>query len=107
MAWSWSHTAEAYGNAEANCAELPAETLREIEAEWRAYRPEASELENFHLGTFQDAMADLANVPADALAQSVWERASDERTCDNGGWNAWLCPFGCDPHKVSFDREER
>jgi len=41
----------------------------------------------------------------DAMESDIWDRASGEpygRTCDNGGYNAWLCPSGC--HKVPFSR---
>lgn len=36
MAWSWSHTDEAYAAAESNLRAMPVETLREIWAEWLA-----------------------------------------------------------------------
>lgn len=38
----------------------------------------------------------------DAIVDDIWERASNLATCDNGGFNAWMCPFGCDCHTVSF-----
>ncbi len=35
-------------------------------------------------------------------ADAIWQYASEDlRTCDNGGYNAWMCPWGC--HTVSFD----
>src|SRR4051812_37268930 len=37
MAWSWSHTADAYADAQANCEALPRDTLLEIAAEWEAH----------------------------------------------------------------------
>ena len=36
MAWSWSHSQEAYENARENLSELDKETLEIIFAEWRA-----------------------------------------------------------------------
>ena len=36
MAWSWSHTQQAYADAEENLRNLPKETLEIIFAEWRA-----------------------------------------------------------------------
>ena len=29
-----------------------------------------------------------------------------QKTCDNGGWNAWMCPYGCHPHCVDFGPED-
>jgi len=36
------------------------------------------------------------------LADFIWEQASEYATCDNGGFNAWMCPSGCGCHCVSF-----
>jgi len=36
MAWSWSHSQQAYADAEENLRNLPKETLEIIFAEWRA-----------------------------------------------------------------------
>lgn len=105
MAWSWSHTAEAYQDAYLNVRDLPRETLVEILAEWHA-RDEGSP-DGFNAEAFEDERARLAgDLPTtDVLADYVWELASDQQTCDNGGFSAWLCPYGCGPHTVAFDRE--
>ncbi len=107
MAWSWSHTAEAYEDVRQNCSELPRETLLEIAAEWLAYRPEASELENFSLADYSAALLVVAELDTEALASQIWHKAAEQQTCTNGGWLAWLCPFGCEPHSVPFHREEQ
>lgn len=105
MAWSWSHTNEAYANAQANLEELPLETLRVIEAEWRSLRIHDTGGDRFSLAKYQKAVKviERENEYAEYLAVEIWEKASEQATCDNGGFNAWMCPFGC--HTVPFDRE--
>jgi hypothetical protein len=34
------------------------------------------------------------------LVDMIWAFAEQQRTCDNGGFNAWMCPYGC--HTVPF-----
>lgn len=41
-------------------------------------------------------------IAKDTLVDSIWEKAGKLATCTNGGWGAWMCPFGCDCHMVSF-----
>ena len=43
MAWSWSHTQEAYENAQANTHGLSLKKLREIWAEWQSAATEEIE----------------------------------------------------------------
>ena len=107
MAWSWSHTAEAYADAEANLRALPLETLREIRAEWDASDFTADAVsydDRFRPDRYPAALKATAGIPADALADEIWNRAADFATCDSGGFNAWLCPYGCGPHTVPFNR---
>ncbi len=105
MAWSWSHTPEAYANARENLLDLSPELIREIWAEWQAWNGD-SVVPQIDVDTFDAEHARAAELPVDALASDIWEKASELATCDNGGWQAWLCPFGCDAHKAPFDREE-
>lgn len=127
MAWSWSHTQEAYDNARRNLEELPREELEIIYAEWQAclkeneYQKRIWELDvEFSKTTFSapefdnnawcqdnydiaiDAAKDLA---ADVLVDQIWGWAESQAVCDNGGFNAWMCPTGC--HRVPFDYEEK
>lgn len=98
MAWEWSHTPEAYDAAHTNTTCLPKHTLLIILREW-AYedRDKAGRKPSFRLP------AGLRKLPQDVLAEMVWERAEQHRTCSNGGWDCYLCPDGC--HTVSFDSE--
>ena len=106
MAWEWSHTTEAYSNALNNLHDLPRETLLEIAAEWRAWDGDsfAPDLDLEHYDRLMKCQA-LTGLPTDVLADDIWDKASELRTCDNGGFNAHMCPFGCDVHKVAFDRD--
>lgn len=113
MAWNWSHTEEAYANAERNLHALPIETLREIEAEWCAHSPSCyddatpspsdADDEGFSPARYALAHRFNANMDAETLAERIWHNASEAAVCDNGGFNAWACPYGCGPHTVSFD----
>jgi len=108
MAWSWSHTSEAYDNASANLLALDHATLVEIVTEWDAYRPDAEDAdsEGFSIEAHTAAHAADAyrDMCSDSIADLIWDRMSEQATCDNGGFNAWACPYGC--HTVSFDRAE-
>lgn len=110
MAWSWSHTEQAYASARANLGELPVQTLREIWAEWLStdtgYDHPDSDHSGFSPALYDDSLARIKDLPADVLADSIWEQASEQQaTCDDGGYNAWMCPHGCGPHCVLFSRD--
>lgn len=128
MAWSWSHTQEAYDNARVNAFNLSIEELATIYAEWKAYDKSVAEHDpvaahhsirvgpgvpkvdpysieadtDFDRDYFGSVLRSALKLPPDVVFGEVWERANDQRTCDNGGFNAWLCPYGC--HTVPFDR---
>ena len=105
MAWEWSHTADAYTDAYDNLLNSPHDFLSVAFAEWTAKQIEESDDEREPFGTeYESALKQAATLPADVLADSIWEKAESQRTCDNGGWNAWVCPYGC--HTVSFSCEE-
>ena len=46
MAWSWSHSQEAYENARENLSTLDRETLEIIFAEWRAAQGKGGVIRN-------------------------------------------------------------
>jgi hypothetical protein len=107
MAWSWSHSPEAYVHAEANLRSLPPEDLATIFAEWRAAQSKGGvirDTEDFDQRKYRRALAWASRQDPAFLADWIWERASEFATCDNGGFLAWMCPSGC--HCVSFDSEE-
>ena len=106
MAWSWSHTQQAYADAEENLRTLPKETLEIIFAEWRAAQGKNGVIDpvcpNFSERKYDRALKHAKTLPDDVLADFIWEKASEFATCDNGGSEAWMCPHGCGPHCVSF-----
>lgn len=110
MAWSWSHTNDAYAAAERNLRRMDRDTLETILAEWTANDPLAADADysGFSNRQYELALADIRArvIPTDSLADTIWDAARDHATCDNGGWNAWMCPYGCDSHTVPFDDQE-
>lgn len=103
MTWEWSHTLEAYDDARKNLEELPREVLEVIYSEWIAsYRGPYSRTE-LHERKYQQTLHGRAKRLTDAqLIEFIWQRASEQRDCTNGGHMAHLCPFGCSCHAVPF-----
>ena len=110
MAWSWSHSGEAYENVKANIEAKPREWLEVVWAEWVAAIPHPRFGIDFHadLDTRKYALALIRakRKTNEQLAQFIWERTESLATCTNGGWEAWCCPFGCGCHMVPFDLTE-
>ena len=108
MAWSWCHSAEAYENLHDNIARQPIEWLRVVWAEWEAQRPNAkdSDCGGFSPFWYKRALAKAQKLSADTLADSIYERASEQAICDNGGFMAHCCPYGCGCHCLSFDPDD-
>lgn len=111
MTWSWSHTVEAYCNARRNVESRGRDWLMEVWAEWEASvepddaEPDEFAGEYFNEEMYADALRRAADMPEDILADDIWRRMEDQANCDNGGFNAWACPYGCGCHVVSFDDE--
>lgn len=107
MAWSWSHTDTAYNAARENLHDLPLTDLHVIYAEWRASQFGTKHFDPVCPGhdsrRYWDALRHAVDLPGDVLADIIWDWSSEYATCDNGGWNAWVCPHGC--HTVPFDRD--
>jgi hypothetical protein len=110
MSWSWSHTPEAYENARENLSRLSIQTLAIIMAEWDAHEPNehfSSSSSQLNLEKYKERLkyhrAQIrCGLPKDAFVNSIWDKAEELATCTNGGWKAWMCPFGCGCHMVSF-----
>ena len=111
MSWEWSHTNEAYEDAYQNLHDLDRETLCAILAEW--------DMEIFNEGSYDkynaryEFLRDDDTETNETLADTIWLQCAEDqeingswfgRTCDNGGFNAWVCPHGC--HTVPFDRKD-
>ena len=162
MAWSFSHTTEAYENLRANLHTLPLAELRELYAQWvsfeagvaiayisdpefdigsadcnpsnydckdlydwimadynETYQDQSVLTEHYGMhftyctiGGYKltdceyqsnDSTVDLTSV--DSLANAIWYRVMNAtvagRTCDNGGFNAYIDPYHYT--EMSFD----
>lgn len=96
MAWEWSHTPEAYATAKANLAKQDRKWLVECVAEIETRNVGLDRWEH----AYAAAMLAAHELSNDELVEIIWDYASTYRTCDNGGFNAYMCPDGC--HSVSF-----
>lgn len=115
MAWEWSHTAEAYHHAELQLRKLSEPELITIWAEWTARSGGIAEGQSeysepwsdvhYHKGLRRGARM-IRHIGPDGLAEQIWEKASAQATCDNGGWSAWMCPYGCSCHTVPFSSDD-
>lgn len=108
MAWEWSHTQEAYDNAHKQLYAQSREWLEIVFAEWHAKGKGTDDCGEplFSQGKYNRALKHAKTLPDDTLAEEIWERMEALATCDNGGWNAWACPYGCGCHTVPFDPPE-
>jgi len=109
MSWEWSHTADGVDNARDQVSVLPTETLRVVWAEWKALEPLSAENgscaeRGFDEAAYEQALLEAADIGDDILADEIWEWTEAMRTCTTGGWEAWICPWGC--HRVPFDPVE-
>lgn len=95
MAWEWSHTPEAYENARNNLESLPFHEVCVIAAEW-----DANEVDGFNYELYVKKFKEHEE-RGQIYINDLWDKIESQRTCDNGGFNAWVCPYGC--HTVSFD----
>ncbi len=102
MTWEWSHTAEAYRDAETNLRDMPRDELVIIWAEWRACS-DLDDRDYFDQEKYDAALNDSCALSDERLADDIWTQASELRECTNGGHFAHMCPYHCDPHNVAFD----
>ena len=103
MAWEWSHDAETYYKARRNLERNSKKILAEIWAEWQCYDinnadDDANEACAYLDGTYARILKEAKAMDRDELVEDIWNRAEEQRTCTNGGWAPWLCPYGCYVH---------
>lgn len=104
MIWRWNHSNRSYGNAKANLSDLCHETLAVIYAEIKACRVLASGENKLDELEYKDELILARGMSSLSLVNLIWESMNSYRLCDEGGFNAYCCPYGC--HTVSFDRKE-
>ena len=109
MAWEWSHSEEAYNNARENLNNIPLSELLIIWGEIQASGVNEWEKIGHATAFDQDVYETTINggpYTCQDLVKKIWDHMKNKnKTCDNGGFNAWACPYGC--HTVSFDPERR
>jgi hypothetical protein len=106
-AWGWSHTPDAYENARTNMRDWTTDQLHEIYREW-IMKDKGKHVLDYDPGRkapYPDiklpTTADGTPLADDLIADYIWERAEKQALCDDGGAEAWVCPFGC--HTVPFE----
>ena len=115
MAWSWSHTEEAYAtvqeqlNSKADDAnngdEDAADWLHVVWSEWVASNWQDDlimtdlDLQKYER-CFVRAKRQGESLGYEKLAKDIWNWSSELATCTNGGHEAHLCPHGC--HLLPF-----
>lgn len=105
MAWSWSHTQEAYTNAYNNLFRRFRPWLEVVFAEWEV-KSQFSEEEEWDSDLYYKSLEKAKTLPEDTLVEYIWEHMEEQAICENGGHRAWGCPYGCNVHMVSFDEEK-
>lgn len=119
MAWQWSHTtdacqsieqqlidkAESASNGEADDAEWLQVCWAEwVASDWRERNGSTHlDLRKYELALLR-AKRQAADHSYGKLAEDIWNWSEQLRTCTNGGWDAWVCPFGC--HWLAFNETE-
>jgi hypothetical protein len=105
MAWSWSHSQAAYEDAQQNLFNLDKPTLDIIFAEWRAAQGKHGVIDpvspQFSQRKYDRALKHAKILAHDPLVEFICEKSSEHATCENGGFEAWMCPYGCGCHCVS------
>ena len=113
MSWEWSHTDEAYKAAYDNLHRLDYDTLCIISAEWDTLIFNEDEYSDGYYDKQLAMYRESKIYTSEMLADEIWLQCSESqeidgqwygRTCDNGGFNAWVCPYGC--HTVPFELED-
>lgn len=113
MTWEWSHSPEAYANVRSALQAMPAKELVEIEVEWLAYfdkRVSDEERTHDQPANFRRTEkrqkyweAHCEKMGTEHLANLIYERAENHALCDNGGFDMWVCPYGCHTVPASPD----
>lgn len=106
MAWSWSHTNEAYEAVRQNISEQERHWLEVVYSEWCAYQ-DAESPNDFNEEIYEQSRSEAKKLPDDVLADFIWEKTQELATCTNGGHKAYCCPFGCICHQLPFDHVDQ
>jgi len=100
MPWEWTHAQEAYDAARRNLEKKDDEWLAIVLTEWRV--DQKFKEEEPKIGDFDVERAWVNCMARDDIIDAIWDKMAEQRTCTNGGFEAWACPFGCGVHLISF-----
>lgn len=105
MSWEWTHSPEAYENARKRMSKLPIRKLHVIYAEIEAADKDKNgfyitSTSGLDLDLYETKLEEAKGLARDVLAERIWRFMEEFRTCDNGGFNAYCCPYLC--HSVPF-----
>lgn len=107
MTWEWSHTNEAYAAVRENLERLPLTDLACIASEWYAWGGGGEDDfdSDKYNARYSELLAEIERgvLASDILADWIYDKASEQSSCSNGGWDAYVCPFHC--HSVAFHTE--
>ena len=109
MVWQWSHTADGIDDVRTRLELQSRRWLVTVYAEWHARICHEDEEDEFCDRKYRAARKQARQLDDVALIDAVWDSMCELQSCENGGHEAWACPFGC--HLLSFswisEREHR
>lgn len=101
MTWEGNPSEEAHENLH----DCDREFLEVCFAEIKAARNRGNGHWEFNSQRYHSEYLPLAKTLVnETLANAIWDFATKLKETDNGGFNAYMCPFHC--HKVSMKRDE-
>ena len=108
MVWTWSHTQEAYWNVRVNISYIPRVELEVMWAEWKAYQWEKENEGEcaFTEGIYDTQLKIAKTLIVEGLVSDIQDKVSKLGECEEGGFQAYGCPYYCYTHRVSFEEIE-
>ena len=116
MAWQWSHSQEVYDKPNYRIEAMEVDELVEIMLEWLAFHDkrisdeerQIGEPANFRRTAKREAWwrDHCKKFGTEHIAEKIWEYAEQHALCDNGGFDMWVCPYGCHTVPASPECDE-
>lgn len=108
MAWEWGFSVEGIEAIRENIRNQDREWLETVFAEWETIPKNQNDgfsTQDFNEKKYSKALQKAKKLPDDVLADYIYERAETQSLAENGGHNAYCCPYGCTCHTVSLNLE--
>lgn len=108
--WSWSYSNEGIDLIMKGIENEPLHDLEVAYAEFEAYRlkDRPNVKHEFNSAAYRRALKQarlIAETGEDILVSAIQSRAQEFSGSDNGGWNAYYCPYGC--HTINLNDAEK